>query len=73
MVTRKISDQKTQSCYFVNVGNLGKVELKANVTEAPDRAEELLENDDSLDALSTMDILTEEEKLQMIKELKDQI
>ena len=61
------------NCYFVNVGNLGKVELKANVTEAPDRAEELLENDDSLDALSTMDILTEEEKLQMIKELKDSI
>tara|TARA_R110000744_G_scaffold163422_1_gene280239 strand:- start:144 stop:782 length:639 start_codon:yes stop_codon:yes gene_type:complete len=59
------------NCYFVNVGNLGKVELRVNVTEAPDKIEELLNNDDSLDALSTMDILTEEEKLQMIEDLKD--
>jgi hypothetical protein len=59
------------NCYFVNVGNLGKVELRADVHEAPDAPEALLENEDSLDALSTMDILSEEEKLQMIKDLKD--
>lgn len=59
------------NCYFVNVGNLGKVELRADVHEAPEAPEALLENEDSLDALSTMDILSEEEKLQMIKDLKD--
>jgi len=61
------------NCYFVNVGNLGKVELRADVREAPEAPEALLENQDSLDALSTMDILSEEEKLQMIQDIKDSI
>ena len=54
-----------------------KVPLVLNTTNGNkkdlrlENLELLLESDDSLDALSTMDILTEEEKLQMIKDLKD--
>lgn len=61
------------NCFFVNVGNLGKVELKVNVTEAPEKQEEVLEDDDKLDALSTLDILSEEEKLKILNDLKNSL
>tara|TARA_R110001606_G_scaffold398329_2_gene577105 strand:- start:1105 stop:1749 length:645 start_codon:yes stop_codon:yes gene_type:complete len=63
------------NCFFTNVGNLGKVELKVNVTETADRKQEgsLLDNEDSLQALSTMDVLSDEEKLKIIEEIKNQL
>ena len=62
------------NCYFVNIGNLGRVELKVDITEAPERqAQEILDDSDSLKALATIDILTEEEKLKIINDLKNSI
>lgn len=64
------------NCYFVNVGNLGKVELKVNVTEAPERGDlenNILDNEESLNALSTMDVLSDEEKMKIIEEIKNQL
>lgn len=58
------------NCYFVNVGNLTTKDLKGEVTEAPERMD-VLQNKDSLMAMSTMDILSEEEKLELIKQIKD--
>ena len=58
------------NCYFVNVGNLTTKDLKGEVTEAPERID-VLQNKDSLMAMSTMDILSEEEKLELIKQIKD--
>lgn len=59
------------NCYFVNVGNLGIKELRGNEIEAPERFDHVVENEQSLSALSTMDVLTEEEKLELIKQMKD--
>lgn len=60
------------NCYFVNVGNLGKVELRVDVVQAPEaQPQDMLENPESLEALDTMDLLTEEEKLDIINGLKD--
>lgn len=63
------------NCYFVNVGNLGKTQLRVDTVEAPERAisTALLDDEDSLQALSTMDILTEEEKLKIIEDIKNSI
>lgn len=58
------------NCYFVNVGNLTSRDLKGEIIEAPERMD-VLENQDSLNALSTMHILTEEEKLDLIKQMKE--
>lgn len=58
------------NCYFINVGNLTTKDLKGEVIEAPERMD-VLDNKDSLVALSTMDILSEEEKLELIKQMKD--
>jgi len=58
------------NCYFVNVGNLTTKDLKGEVVEAPERMD-VLQNDDSLTALSTMNILSEEEKLDLIKQMRE--
>ena len=58
------------NCYFVNVGNLTSRDLKGEIIEAPERMD-VLENQDSLNALCTMHILTEEEKLDLIKQMKE--
>jgi hypothetical protein len=58
------------NCYFVNVGNLTSRDLKGEVVEAPERMD-VLSNQDSLTALSTMHILSEEEKLDLIKQMKE--
>lgn len=59
------------NCYFVNVGNLSNKDLKVNTIEAPERMDQIVENEDSLSALSTMNILSEEEKLDLIKQMKE--
>tara|TARA_R110000803_G_scaffold37262_1_gene80287 strand:- start:11 stop:643 length:633 start_codon:yes stop_codon:yes gene_type:complete len=59
------------NCYFVNVGNLGRVELKVDVTEAPER--QILDDPESLDALSSLDLLSDEEKLKIMNDLKNSI
>lgn len=62
------------NCYFVNVGNLGKVELKVNVSEAPETdKKDMLEDPEKLDALSSMDLLSDEEKLKIMNDLKNSI
>ena len=58
------------NCYFVNVGNLTAKDLKGEVVQAPERTD-LLNDQDSLTALSTMNILTEEEKLELINQMKN--
>ena len=58
------------NCYFINVGNLGVKELRGNHVEAPERVD-VLQNEDSLSALSTLNILSEEEKLDLIQQMKD--
>jgi hypothetical protein len=59
------------NCYFVNVGNLTTKDLKGEVVEAPERMEQVIDNEESLSALSTMNILSEEEKLDLIKQMKE--
>lgn len=59
------------NCYFVNVGNLSNKDLKINVIEAPERMDQVVENEESLSALSTMNILSDEEKLDLIKQIQD--
>lgn len=63
------------NCYFVNVGNLGKTQLRVDAVEAPERTlgTSLMDNEDSLQALSTMDILTEEEKLKIIQDIQNSL
>lgn len=62
------------NCYFVNVGNLGKVELKVDVAEAPEvNKQDILEDPDKLEALSSMDLLSDEEKLKILNDLKNSI
>ena len=62
------------NCYFVNVGNLGKVELKVDVNEAPEKKpEDIFENQESLDAMSSLDLLSEEEKLRIMNDLRNSI
>jgi hypothetical protein len=53
------------------VGNLSNKDLKINTVEAPERMDQITENEESLSALSTMNILSEEEKLDLIKQMKD--
>jgi hypothetical protein len=61
------------NCYFVNVGNLSKTQMRVDAVEAPERTIDasLMEDEDSLQALSTMDILTEEEKLKIMEDLRN--
>lgn len=63
------------NCYFVNVGNLGKVDLRINVSEAPEKVEtdDMLDDPEKLDALSSMELLSEEEKLKIMNDLKNSI
>tara|TARA_S200002703_G_scaffold11561_1_gene10523 strand:- start:4503 stop:5144 length:642 start_codon:yes stop_codon:yes gene_type:complete len=63
------------NCYFVNVGNLGKVELKVDINEAPEKVpvEDVFEDPEKLDALSSMELLTEEEKIKIMNDLKNSI
>ena len=63
------------NCYFVNVGNLGKTQLRVDAVEAPERYLDtsLIDNEDSLQALSTMEILTEEEKLKIMQDIQNSI
>lgn len=62
------------NCYFVLVGDLRKVLFKPqDHYERPEQTiPELgsLNNPDSLEALKTIDVLTEEEKLELLKELQ---
>ena len=58
------------NCYFINVGNLGVKELRGNHVEAPERVD-VLQNEEILSALSTLNILSEEEKLDLIQQMKD--
>jgi hypothetical protein len=58
------------NCYFVNVGNLSKRDLRGELVEAPERMD-IINDQDSLTALSTMHILSEEDKLDLIKQMKD--
>ena len=55
------------NCYFVLVGNIGKVDLRAHVHVLPDR----LEIDNPLESPLTLDVLSEEEKLELIESLKN--
>jgi len=62
------------NCYFVNVGNLGRVELKTDTSEAPERVvEDVLEDPDSLEAMSSMDLLSDEEKMKILNDLKNSL
>lgn len=60
------------NCYFVLVGDINRRDLK---THAYDRPEEerptasILDSEKSMEVLNTMDLLTEEEKLELLKSL----
>jgi len=60
------------NCYFVNVGNLTKTQMRVDTVEAPERNIDatLLDNEESMQAISTMDVLSDEEKLQIIEDIK---
>jgi hypothetical protein len=47
--------------------------MRVDAVEAPERTIDasLMEDEDSLQALSTMDILTEEEKLKIMEDLRN--
>jgi hypothetical protein len=57
------------NCYFVNVGNITTKDLKVNTIEAPERMDHVIENEENLTALATMNILSEEEKLDLINQI----
>lgn len=61
------------NCYFVLVGDINRRDLK---TYAYDRPEEqpttsILDSEESMEVLSSMDLLTEEEKLELLKNLNN--
>jgi hypothetical protein len=62
------------NCYFVLVGDINRRDLR---TYAYDRPEEeaptvsILDSQESMEVLNTMDLLTEEEKLELLKNLNN--
>jgi hypothetical protein len=63
------------NCYFVIVGNISRRDIKHNRYDAPEQYSptkvDLVDDEKSLQALSTMDLLTDEEKMDLIKTLGD--
>lgn len=62
------------NCYFVLVGNLTRRDLRNNRYDRPEEVvptTQILDSEKSMEVMSTMDLLSEEEKLDLIKNLKD--
>ena len=62
------------NCYFVLVGNLTRRHLTNNRYDRPEEivpTAQVLDSEESMEVMSTMDLLSEEEKLDLIKNLKD--
>lgn len=62
------------NCYFVLVGNIARRDLRNNRYDRPEEViptSQLLDTDRSIETMLTMDLLTEEEKMELIKNLND--
>jgi hypothetical protein len=63
------------NCYFVIVGNISRRDIKHNRYDVPEQHNpakvDLIDDEKSLQALSTMDLLTDEEKMELISKLND--
>jgi hypothetical protein len=62
------------NCYFVMVGDLSRRDLKLNAYDRPEEAiptSKILDDENSLEVLSGMDLLSEEEKLELLKNLNN--
>jgi hypothetical protein len=62
------------NCYFVLVGDLNRRDLRTYAYDRPEEVvptSQVLDNPNSLDVLNTMDLLSDEEKMELIKNLND--
>jgi len=62
------------NCYFVLVGDISKRDLKTTVYERPEEntpMDDVLNNPASLEAMSAMDLLSDEEKMDLINKLNE--
>jgi len=62
------------NCYFVLVGDINRKDLRTNIYDRPEEVvltSQILDTERSMEALSTMDLLSDEEKLDLIKQLND--
>jgi len=63
------------NCYFVLVGDIRRRDFKTNAYDRPEAEtvapSSLLENQQSMDVIASMDLLSEEEKIELLKNLKD--
>jgi hypothetical protein len=64
------------NCYFVLVGNLSIRDLKTKIYDRPEELEDnpknsILNNEKSMEVLSSMDLMSDEEKIELLKNLKD--
>lgn len=62
------------NCYFVLVGNINRKDLKTFRYDRPEEfapTKSILDSEDSMKVLSSMDLLTDEEKIELLKNLND--
>jgi len=63
------------NCYFVLVGDINRRDLKTHTYDRPEAETTMptsfMDNKENMDALSTLDLLTEEEKIEMLKNLNN--
>lgn len=63
------------NCYFVLVGDINRRDLKTHAYDRPEAETTVptsfMDNKENMDALSALDILTEEEKIEMLNNLKN--
>lgn len=62
------------NCYFVMVGDLTKRDLKTNIYDRPEdvvHTSQVLDSEEHAKILNTMDLLTDEEKQELLRNLND--
>jgi hypothetical protein len=62
------------NCYFVLVGDINRRDLKTYLYDRPESiipTSQILDNKENAEVLNTMDLLTEEEKLDLLKNLNN--
>lgn len=80
-INKNKSDHRVQNleilcynCYFVLVGNINRRDLKTHRYDRPEEftpTKSILDSEDSMKVLSSMDLLTDEEKIELLKNLND--
>lgn len=62
------------NCYFVLVGDINRKDLRTHAYDRPEEiipTSQVLDSEKSMEVLSSMDLLSDDEKIELMKKLKD--